>query len=187
MSSSYFLQLFSFALLLNILTSNKAPLLQLLVGCGEREGSSPSGSARRGIAIAGINIPGRQFFTSQKEICSSQAANLVPGMRKAVVIDTSSMPLLFNFMDGEKLQKSHLMETSHFTHILFPDNEPILSSYPLKKKKKSVALMSQEKILLKIWKNSDVFPRLEGVHLQKGLLNSKHWSSLMPNLTKNYI
>lgn len=134
MSSSYFLQLFSFALLLNILTSNKAPLLQLLVGCGEREGSSPSGSARRGIAIAGINIPGRQFFTSQKEICSSQAANLVPGMRKAVVIDTSSMPLLFNFMDGEKLQKSHLMETSHFTHILFPDNEPILSSYPLKKK-----------------------------------------------------
>lgn len=76
MSSTYFLQLFSFALLLNILTSNKAPLLQLLFRCGalrnywERKGYrqvqtifSPSGSARRGIAIAGINNLGRQFFT----------------------------------------------------------------------------------------------------------------------------
>lgn len=197
MNSSYFLQLFSFALPLNILTSNEVPLLQLLVACHarsycERERSrqvqtifSPSGSARRGTATAGINILGKQFFTSQ-EICSPQAANSVLGMRKTVITVTSSMPLLLHFTSWEKLQESHLVETSHY------DSHSVLRQRPnfvfLSTKKKKVTLMPQKKkILLKIWKTLDVFPRLEGVHLQKRLLYSKHWSSQTPNFTKNYV
>lgn len=198
MNSSYFLQLFSFALPLNILISNEVPLLQLLVACHarsycERERSrqvqtifSPSGSARRGTATAGINILGKQFFTSQKEICSPQAANSVLGMRKTVITVTSSMPLLLHFTSWEKLQESHLVETSHY------DSHSVLRQRPnfvfLSTKKKKVTLMPQKKkILLKIWKTLDVFPRLEGVHLQKRLLYSKHWSSQTPNFTKNYV
>lgn len=154
MNSSYFLQLFSFALPLNILTSNEVPLLQLLVACHarsycERERSrqvqtifSPSGSARRGTATAGINILGKQFFTSQ-EICSPQAANSVLGMRKTVITVTSSMPLLLHFTSWEKLQESHLVETSHY------DSHSVLRQRPnfvfLSTKKKKVTLMPQKK------------------------------------------
>lgn len=200
MNSSYFLQLFSFALPLNTLTSKEVPLLQLLVACGarsycERERSrqvqtifSPSGSARRGTATAGINILGKQFFTSQKEICSPQAANSVLGMRKTVITATSSMSLLLHFTSWEKLQESHLVETSHYDSHSVLRQRPNFVFLSTKKKKKSVTLMPQKKkILLKIWKTLDVFPRLEGVRLQKRLLYSKHWSSQTPNFTKNYV
>lgn len=199
MNSSYFLQLFSFALPLNILISNEVPLLQLLVACHarsycERERSrqvqtifSPSGSARRGTATAGINILGKQFFTSQ-EIRSPQAANSVLGMRKTVITATSSMSLLLHFTSWEKLQESHLVETSHY------DSHSVLRQRPnfvfLSTKKKKICYINatkKKKILLKIWKTLDVFPRLEGVHLQKRLLYSKHWSSQTPNFTKNYV